>query len=337
MEQTVSALLAVAAVGGFAVTAVTCWLLIPALHRLHFGQTIREEGPTWHNKKNGTPTMGGLGFIFGILVTLGLVWVIFHSRAPQILGPQQLAAGMMVLFLAFGSGVIGFLDDFIKVVKHRNLGLTAPQKIVLQVAVTVGFLVGLHALGLLSTQVMLPVFGTVELGVFFYPIAFFGTIFMVNAVNLTDGLDGLCTSVTFVSMLGYLLAGSLLGFVHVSVIASAAAGACAGFLLWNFYPAKVFMGDTGSMFFGGLVTALAFVMDRPELVLFFGIVYIWDAITVVIQRLYFKATHGKRIFKMTPIHHAFEMRGWREVKIDGFFALLAAVGVAMGILYICLV
>ncbi len=337
MEQTVSALLAAAAVGGFAVTAVTCWLLIPALHRLHFGQTIREEGPTWHNKKNGTPTMGGLGFIFGILVTLGLVWVIFHSRAPQILGPQQLAAGMMVLFLAFGSGVIGFLDDFIKVVKHRNLGLTAPQKIVLQVAVTVGFLVGLHALGLFSTQVMLPVFGTVELGVFFYPIAFFGTIFMVNAVNLTDGLDGLCTSVTFVSMLGYLLAGSLLGFVHVSVIASAAAGACAGFLLWNFYPAKVFMGDTGSMFFGGLVTALAFVMDRPELVLFFGIVYIWDAITVVIQRLYFKATHGKRIFKMTPIHHAFEMRGWREVKIDGFFALLAAVGVAMGILYICLV
>ena len=337
MEQTVSALLAAAAVGGFAVTAVTCWLLIPALHRLHFGQTIREEGPTWHNKKNGTPTMGGLGFIFGILVTLGLVWAMFHSRVPEILGQQQLAAGMVVLLLAFGSGLIGFLDDFIKVVKHRNLGLTAPQKIVLQVAVTVGFLIGLHALGLLSTQVMLPVFGTVELGVFFYPIAFFGTIFMVNAVNLTDGLDGLCTSVTFVSMLGYLLAGSLLGFVHVSVIASAAAGACAGFLLWNFYPAKVFMGDTGSMFFGGLVTALAFVMDRPELVLFFGIVYIWDAITVVIQRLYFKATHGKRIFKMTPIHHAFEMRGWREVKIDGFFALLAAVGVAMGILYICLV
>ena len=337
MEQTVSTLLAAAAVGGFAVTAVTCWLLIPALHRLHFGQTIREEGPTWHNKKNGTPTMGGLGFIFGILVTLGLVWAMFHSRVPEILGQQQLAAGMVVLLLAFGSGLIGFLDDFIKVVKHRNLGLTAPQKIVLQVAVTVGFLVGLHALGLLSTQVMLPVFGTVELGVFFYPIAFFGTIFMVNAVNLTDGLDGLCTSVTFVSMLGYLLAGSLLGFVHVSVIASAAAGACAGFLLWNFYPAKVFMGDTGSMFFGGLVTALAFIMDRPELVLFFGIVYIWDAITVVIQRLYFKATHGKRIFKMTPIHHAFEMRGWREVKIDGFFALLAAVGVAMGILYICLV
>ena len=165
--------------------------------------------------------------------------------------------------------------------------------------------------------------------------AVLGIIFLVNAVNLTDGLDGLCTGVTFVSMIGYLLAGSLLGFVHVSLIAAATAGACAGFLVWNFYPAKVFMGDTGSMFFGGIVTALAFVMQRPELVLFFGIVYIWDAMTVVIQRTYFKATHGKRIFRMTPIHHAFEMRGWREVKIDGFFALIAVIGVAMGIFYIC--
>ena len=274
MEQTVSYMLAAAAVGGFVITAVTCRLLIPALHRLHFGQTIREEGPTWHNKKSGTPTMGGLSFIFGILLTLGLVWGMFQGKAPDVLGPQQLAAGMMVLFLAFGSGLIGFLDDFIKVIKHRNLGLTALQKIVLQVAVTVGFMVGLHALGLLSTEVMLPVAGAVDFGILFYPIAFFGIIFLVNAVNLTDGLDGLCTGVTFVSMLGYLLAGSLLGFVHVSLIAAATPGACAGFLIWNFYPAKVFMGDTGSMFFGGLVTALAFIMDRPELVLFFGLVYI---------------------------------------------------------------
>ena len=313
--------------------------LIPFLRRLHFGQTILDIGPAWHKSKQGTPTMGGIMFIAGITIAILAGWLTLELSEQGVADASATGSfylwGGLLMALAFG--LIGFLDDFIKVVKHRNLGLTAPQKIVLQVAVTVGFLVGLHALGLLSTQVMLPVFGTVELGVFFYPIAFFGTIFMVNAVNLTDGLDGLCTSVTFVSMLGYLLAGSLLGFVHVSVIASAAAGACAGFLLWNFYPAKVFMGDTGSMFFGGLVTALAFVMDRPELVLFFGIVYIWDAITVVIQRLYFKATHGKRIFKMTPIHHAFEMRGWREVKIDGFFALLAAVGVAMGILYICLV
>ena len=266
MEQ-ISSLLAAAAVGGFAITAVAGKFMIPALHRLHFGQTIREEGPTWHSKKNGTPTMGGLCFILGILATLGIV--------------------------------------------------------------------GLHSLGLLTTQVQFPIFGLVDMGLLYYPIAFFGIIFLVNAVNLTDGLDGLCTGVTFVSMIGYLLAGSLLGFVHVSLIAAATAGACAGFLVWNFYPAKVFMGDTGSMFFGGIVTALAFVMQRPELVLFFGIVYIWDAMTVVIQRTYFKATHGKRIFRMTPIHHAFEMRGWREVKIDGFFALIAVIGVAMGIFYIC--
>jgi len=225
MEPTVSAILAAGAVGGFAVTAITCWLLIPALHRLHFGQTIREEGPTWHNKKNGTPTMGGLGFIFGILLTIGVVYGLFHSSAPEVLGPQQMAAGMLVLFLAFGNGLIGFLDDFIKVIKHRNLGLTAWQKIVLQVAVTVGFMIGLHSLGLLSTSVMFPVAGMVDLGLAYYPIAFFGIIFLVNAVNLTDGLDGLCTGVTFVSMLGYLLAGSLLGFVHVSLLAATTAGA----------------------------------------------------------------------------------------------------------------
>ena len=334
MEQ-ISSLLAAAAVGGFAITAVAGKFMIPALHRLHFGQTISEEGPTWHSKKNGTPTMGGLCFILGILATLGIVWVMYSPKLPEVLGMPQLQAGMLVLFLAFGSGLIGFLDDFIKVVKHRNLGLTEAQKMILQIALTFGFMFGLHSLGLLTTQVQFPIFGLVDMGLLYYPIAFFGIIFLVNAVNLTDGLDGLCTGVTFVSMIGYLLAGSLLGFVHVSLIAAATAGACAGFLVWNFYPAKVFMGDTGSMFFGGIVTALAFVMQRPELVLFFGIVYIWDAMTVVIQRTYFKATHGKRIFRMTPIHHAFEMRGWREVKIDGFFALIAVIGVAMGIFYIC--
>ena len=137
-------------------------------------------------------------------------------------------------------------------------------------------------------------------------------------------------------VLAALVGASLLGYYHVSILATATAGACAGFLVWNFYPAKVFMGDTGSMFLGGIVTALAFVLCRPELVLFFGVVYIWDAMTVVIQRVYFKLTHGRRIFRMTPIHHAFEMRGWREVKIDAFFSLIALIGAAMGVLYIYL-
>ncbi len=226
MEQ-ISSLLAAAAVGGFAITAVAGKLLIPVLHRLHFGQTIREEGPTWHNKKNGTPTMGGLCFILGIVATLGIVWAIFHASLPEVLGLPQLQAGLLVLFLAFGSGLIGFLDDFIKVFKHRNLGLTEAQKMILQIALTFGFMFGLNSMGLLTTVVQLPIFGTVDMGLLYYPIAFFGIIFLVNAVNLTDGLDGLCTGVTFVSMIGYLLAGSLLGFVHVSLIAAATAGACA--------------------------------------------------------------------------------------------------------------
>lgn len=336
MDMIVSWMLVAAAIAAFSVTAVSGCLLIPALHRLHFGQTIRESGPTWHNKKQGTPTMGGLCFILGILVAVGLVYLSFRRYEPELLGPRSVHAALLVLFLALGSGLIGFLDDFVKVAMRRNLGLLAWQKLIMQFLVTAGFLLGLYSQGLLTTIIVLPGVGAVDLGLFFYPIAFFGIIFLVNAVNLTDGLDGLCSCVTFVSMLGYLLAASMLAYYHVSVLATATAGACAGFLVWNFYPAKVFMGDTGSMFLGGMVTALAFVMCRPELVLFFGIVYIWDAMTVVIQRVYFKITHGKRIFRMTPIHHAFEMRGWREVKIDAFFSLIALAGAALGVMYIYL-
>ena len=219
MEQ-ISYLLAAGAVGGFAITAVAGKFMIPVLHRLHFGQTIREEGPTWHNKKNGTPTMGGLCFILGILATLGLTWAMFRPKLPDTLGLPQMQAVLLVLFLAFGSGLIGFLDDFIKVIRHRNLGLTEAQKMILQIALTFGFMLGLNSLGLLTTEVQLPIFGLVDMGLLYYPIAFFGIIFLVNAVNLTDGLDGLCTGVTFVSMIGYLLAGSLLGFVHVSLVAA---------------------------------------------------------------------------------------------------------------------
>ena len=297
--------------------------MIPALHRLHFGQTIREEGPTWHSKKNGTPTMGGLCFILGILATLGIVWVMYSPKLPEVLGMPQLQAGMLVLFLAFGSGLIGFLDDFIKVVKHRNLGLTEAQKMILQIALTFGFMFGLHSLGLLTTQVQFPIFGLVDMGLLYYPIAFFGIIFLVNAVNLTDGLDGLCTGVTFVSMIGYLLAGSLLGFVHVSLIAAATAGACAGF--WS-------GTSTGQGLYGrhrqhvlrrhrygaGLCDAAPRAGSLFRHCLHLGRDDRRHPAHV------FKATHGKRIFRMTPIHHAFEMRGWREVKIDGFFALIAS-------------
>ena len=176
--------------------------------------------------------------------------------------------------------------------------------------------------------------GFVDLGILFYPIAFLLIIFMVNAVNLTDGIDGLASSVTFVVMLAYVIAAGVLNYFHLAVYAAAVAGGCAGFLLWNFHPAKVFMGDTGSMYLGGAVTALAFCMSRPELLLFFGFIYICEAGSVVIQVSYFKATHGKRIFKMTPIHHSFEMDGWSEEKIVASFSLVAAAAAALGLVFI---
>ena len=303
------------------VTLVGTPLLIRLVHKLHYGQYIRQDGPQSHLVKRGTPTLGGVVINFAILLGWASSALYRYLRSGDV--PSWSAA--LVLFAMLSMGLLGFIDDFAKVAKKQNEGLKPMQKIVLQVAVTVGFMIGLHSLGLLSASVMFPVAGMVDLGLAYYPIAFFGIIFLVNAVNLTDGLDGLCTGVTFVSMLGYLLAGSLLGFVHVSLLAATTAGACVGFLLWNFYPAKVFMGDTGSMFFGGMVTALAFVMDRPELVLFFGIVYIWDAMTVVIQRIYFKATHGKRIFRMAPLHHHLEMGGWSEKKVVFVFAGISLV------------
>ncbi len=336
MGMMVSRMLIGSALVSFLVTAVSGCFVIPALRRYHFGQSIREEGPTWHQKKGGTPTMGGLCFIFGILAAVGTAWIVFNTQAPELLGRRELNVMLLVLLFAFANGCMGFADDAIKVVKHHNEGLTEGQKLVIQFALSAAFLIALHSLGMDSTRIFLPFYGAVDIGIFYYPIAFLGLVFMVNAVNLTDGLDGLCSCITFVSMLGYLLAASLLSYYHVSLMATAVAGGCAGFLIWNFYPAKVFMGDTGSMFLGGMVAGLAFALNRPELVLFFGAVYIWDAMTVVIQRFYFKVTHGKRIFRMTPIHHAFELRGWSEIRIDGFFSLLAISGAALGVLYVYL-
>ena len=323
MEQ-ISSRLAAAAVGGFAITAVAGKFMIPALHRLHFGQTIREEGPTWHSKKNGTPTMGGLCFILGILATLGIVWVMYSPKLPEVLGMPQLQAGMLVLFLAFGSGLIGFLDDFIKVVRHRNLGLTEAQKMILQIALTFGFMFGLHSLGLLTTQVQFPIFGLVDMGLLYYPIAFFGIIFLVNAVNLTDGLDGLCTSVTILVATFFTIVaiGENSG---ISPITGAVVGSLLGFLLFNVYPARVFMGDTGSLALGGFVASSAFMMQMPIFIAIVGLIYLVEVLSVIIQVTYFKKTGGKRFFKMAPIHHHFELCGWSETRVVGVFSIITAI------------
>ena len=329
MEQ-ISSLLAAAAVGGFAITAVAGKFMIPALHRLHFGQTIREEGPTWHSKKNGTPTMGGLCFILGILATLGIVWVMYSPKLPEVLGMPQLQAGMLVLFLAFGSGLIGFLDDFIKVVRHRNLGLTEAQKMILQIALTFGFMFGLHSLGLLTTQVQFPILGLVDMGLLYYPIAFFGIIFLVNAVNLTDGLDGLAIGpcivagivfAIFIYVTGharfanYLLLPYTPGVGEVTVFCAALVGAGLGFLWFNAYPAQVFMGDVGSLALGGVLGYLALLCKQELILAVVGGLFVAETLSVIMQVSYFRWTGGKRLFRMAPLHHHFELKGIPESKI----------------------
>ena len=317
----------------FAVTAVLGIVLIPFLRRLKFGQTILDIGPAWHKKKQGTPTMGGIMFIAGvtIAVVVGYATALIQNQLlmQEYMGNVKLFAGM-VMALAFGA--IGFLDDYIKVVKHQNLGLTARQKYLMQLIIGVFYLAMLYIAGERSTRVVIPFLGQLELGVLYYPLAIIIITGFVNAVNLTDGIDGLASSVTFVYAIVMLVISGVLQFVQASVMAAALAGGCLGFLLWNFYPAKVFMGDTGSLFFGGLVVALAFDVGMPLLLVLTGVIFWCEAFSVMIQVGYFKATHGKRLFKMSPIHHHFELSGWSEIKIVSVFSFVGLLGGLLAIL-----
>lgn len=315
----------------FIVTAIAGKLLIPALVKLKAGQSIKEIGPSWHMTKQGTPTMGGLMFIIGIGLTI------------VVLGWQRMMAGsfvhLYVYLFALVFGAIGYIDDYQKVKHHQNTGLTAPQKFILQLAAAVAFLCLMRYEGMLSPNLYIPFFNThiVMNWVVYMIFAAFVIVGTVNAVNITDGLDGLSSSVTLPVALFFAVMGAVWGgFTQLGVFAGAMFGGLLGFLYYNHYPAKVFMGDTGSLFLGGAIAALAFAYDMPLILLLVGFVYLCETLSDIIQVAYFKATHGKRIFKMTPIHHAFELRGWKEVKIDGFFALIAAIGVAMGIFYICI-
>lgn len=328
--------LAASAFIALVITAASGFVLVPLLRRLHYGQPIRTDGPAWHAKKQGTPTMGGVMFVLGVLVAMGAAFALLAVQLPEILGPDWQLSNrrvMIALGFAFVNGMIGFADDFLKVTRQRNQGLSAKAKLLLQILAATGFLVLLQRYDTLTTWVQLPFVGVVELGWLFYPLAYLLIVGMVNAVNLTDGLDGLASSVTFVVMLGMMAACSLLSWYGLGLLAAAVAGGCAGFLLWNFHPARVFMGDTGSMFLGGAVTALAFCMNRPELLLLVGIVYILEALSVVLQVIFFKLTHGRRIFKMTPIHHHFELCGWSEVAIVALFTAVAAAGTGLGVWY----
>ncbi|MEG2652966.1 MAG: phospho-N-acetylmuramoyl-pentapeptide-transferase [Ruthenibacterium sp.] len=327
----------IAAFSALILTAVSGFVIVPALRRLHFGQTIKEIGPTWHSGKNGTPTMGGLTFYLGIVLGVALGYAVLVLNAKSMFGDiasTQAITLYVAILTSLAFGAVGFVDDYIKVVKKRNLGLKARYKIIAQIIITAAFLASLHLNGTLSTAVRLPFVGIVDFGLLFYPLSFLLIIGMVNAVNLTDGIDGLASGVTFVAMLGLLFVASMLGHTTVALFAAAVAGGCAGFLSWNFYPAKTFMGDTGSMFLGGAVIAVGYGMGRPDLLIIIGLLYLCEAFSVMLQVTYFKLTHGKRIFKMSPIHHHFEMCGWSEVKIDAVFSFFTLMCVVVACIYV---
>lgn len=327
-----TAILAVAAIG-FAVSAVSGYFLIPYLHKLHFGQTILDIGPSWHKNKQGTPTMGGFMFIFAILIASVVGYFMLSQRENDLWhGTQvEIARYWGTILLAVSFGIIGFVDDYIKVVKKRNLGLTAIQKLIMQFVAAGLYMLILYTAGDTSTVLIIPFLGQLDLGLVYFPLCVVGIVYVTNSVNLTDGLDGLCGSVTCVSALGFMMVSAAMGFGGINLLSTALAAACLGFLVWNFYPAKVFMGDTGSMFLGGMVTGLAFGVGMPLILAFLGIIYICESMSVVLQVISFKTT-GKRIFKMSPIHHHFEMCGLSEVKIDFAFSAVTAVGAVLAVL-----
>ena len=301
---------------GAVLSGVLGRLLLPVLRALKAGQSIRALGPTWHNNKAGPPRMGGLMFIFAAIICLLILiptmtdYTVFYALIPA---------------LCFG--FIGFLDDFTKIKFKRNLGLTSIQKAALQLIVSVLYLYLLYKEGSLSCNLYIP-FVNVSLQIHPMVYIFFAMFVMggcVNAVNLTDGGDGLCSSVTIPVMLFFAAAAVAMGKFDLALLPAALVGALIAYLFYNWHPAKVFMGDTAALFLGGAVCALAFALDMPLMLILVGFVYICETMSVILQVGYFKLTHGKRLFKMSPIHHHFEMCGWKEEKVVLVFAGISAV------------
>lgn len=309
----------------FVISAVLGPIVIPFLHKLKFGQYIREEGPAAHQKKSGTPTMGGVIFMLAIAVTA----LIFLKDYPIVLP---------VVFTTLGFGVIGFLDDYIKVVKKRNLGLTEIQKLAGQIVVTAIFVFYLLKYTDVGTSVLIPFTGGFEDGLYInFPVwlfvifVFFVMLGTVNGTNFTDGLDGLLSSVT-VLVAAFFTVVAVAAKSGLHPVTGAAVGALLGFLLVNVYPAKVFMGDTGSLALGGFVASTAIVLKMPIFIVIVGIIYLVEVLSVILQVTYFKMTHGKRIFKMAPIHHHFELCGWPETKVVAVFSIITAIACIIGFL-----
>ena len=305
----------------FLISVVFCPILIPFLRKLKFGQTEREEGPQSHLKKNGTPTMGGLVILASILLTS----LIYIGKFTEILP---------VLFMTLGFGLIGFLDDYIKVVKKRSLGLTPLQKMALQFVVTGGFIYYYFKIAGLDTSIKIPFVsgdGFVMPTWLFIIFVFIVVLGTVNGVNFTDGLDGLASGVTVIVATFFTIAALSLN-PSMTPITGAVVGSLLGFLLFNTYPARVFMGDTGSLALGGFVSSTALMLHMPLFIVIIGLIYLVEVLSVILQVGYFKLTHGKRIFKMAPIHHHFELCGYSETQVVAAFSIVTALLCLVGIM-----
>ena len=298
----------------FAATVIIAKKLIPVLKSIKMGQKILDIGPRWHKSKEGTPTMGGLFFIVPILA-VGIVFAVINKDYT------------MYIHLAFAliNGIIGFADDYVKFFKKQNAGLTPGQKLIAQFASAFAYIMALYLTGNIDSSLKIPFTSlNIEINIVLYcVIAVVGIVFTVNSVNLTDGIDGLASSITAVVMMFLAVLSLKSANFAGSVVAGAVIGGTLGFLVYNFHPAKVFMGDTGSLFLGAAISSMAFILDCPLILLFVGFMFYIEAFSVMIQVFFFKTT-GKRVFKMTPIHHHFEMSGWSEVKIVAVFSLITA-------------
>ncbi len=298
------------------ITGVFGYFLIPLLRALKAGQSIREDGPIWHNSKTGTPMMGGLMFIASAALCL-----LFNIPSME----EMTVFYVLILGLCFG--LVGFLDDFYKLKFKRNLGLTSLQKALLQMAVSALYLYLLYKEGSMTSHIYVPF---LDITFYIHPLvyvffAMFVMVGCVNAVNITDGIDGLCGSVTLPVLIFFAAAAIVMGKYDLALLPAVLIGGLVAYLFYNWHPAKVFMGDTGSLFLGGIVCGLAFALDMPLVLILVGFVYLVETMSVILQVGYFKLTHGKRLFKMAPIHHHFEKCGWKEEKIVFVFTGISVV------------
>ncbi len=308
--------------GVFFATWLILRKLIPVLKSRKIGQKIYDIGPRWHKGKEGTPIMGGLGFIISSVIAFAALFAVYvyYGRA------EELYSAALTLIMALLNALIGFFDDYTKLIKKQNQGFKAWQKFLLQLIVAAAYIWAMSACGFMNTALYIPYFEiTLELGVAYYLFAVFILTGMVNAVNLTDGIDGLSSSVSAVVAVFFSVCAFHLARPELAVLPATVVGGTVGFLMYNFYPAKIFMGDTGSLYLGGMVVGMAFMLGNPLIIVVAGIIYIVEVLSDILQVGYFKISHGKRIFKMAPIHHHFEKCGWSEVKIVLVFTAVTIV------------